>query len=50
MENDEADDMELAMNNLFLDLSYERMDFKYKDLEQPLYALQDASNYQTLTG
>ena len=48
--NDEADDMEYAMSNLFLDLSYERMDFKYKDLEQPLYALQDASNYQTLTG
>jgi hypothetical protein len=30
--NDEADDMEFAMNNLFLDLAYERMDFKYKDL------------------
>ena len=41
--NDE--DLEFAMGNLFLDENYERMDYKYKELEQPLYALQDATNY-----
>ena len=45
MENTPNDDMEIALGNLFLDENYERMDFKYKDLEQPLLALQDASNY-----
>ena len=43
-------DLEIALGNLFLDENYERQDYKYKDLIQPLYALQDASNYQTLTG
>ena len=38
------------MGNLFLDENYERQDYKYKDLVQPLLALQDATNYQTLTG
>ena len=38
-------DLEVAMDKLFLDENYERHDYKYKDLEQPLYALQDASNY-----
>ena len=51
MENTTNDlDLEIALGNLFLDENYERMDFEYKDLKQPLYALQDASNYQTLTG
>ena len=47
---DEETDMEVAMNALFLDENYERQDYTYKDLVQPLYALEDASNYQTLTG
>ena len=32
-------DLEVALGNLFLDDNYERLDYKYKDLHQPLYAL-----------
>jgi hypothetical protein len=38
-------DMEVAMNALFLDENYERQDYHYKELFQPLYALEDATNY-----